>query len=394
MTKADDERLKRIWDSFCEELKEAGEIIFRETTPDNQVTRLTGLRLLARNISLALQFELENKDPQHPELMHYFDPVRKQGGDNTDALYVGAPINGTDTYRISGTRGSAAYFAITVLETGETPWGGAVIGSLFGPEMEMDEEGRFELIISPEAHSGNWIQSTPDTYRVTFRQFFADWEEETPMDAEIECLTASSDPPPALSLDEFSRGLSEAVDWIRVSTHYWADKIDLWKAKPNQFFAFAEIESAKIDATPGGTPLISYWKVPPEEALIVRVKPPVCTYWNCEFGSYWWETMDYRWRLSNTNIHQATLEADGELVVVVCHDDPGLPNWLDPSGHEEGYITFRWMGSHEDPRPTCTQVSRKSLMQNLPENIRTISPDARSEQLRARRRGVNRRFKI
>ena len=104
--------------------------------------------------------------------------------------------------------------------------------------------------------------------------------------------------------------------------------------------------------------------------------------------------MDYRWRLSNTNIHQATLEADGELVVVVSHDDPGLPNWLDPSGHEEGYITFRWMGSHEDPRPTCTQVSRESLMQNLPANIRTISPDARSEQLRARRRGVNRRFKI
>ena len=224
MTEADDERLKQVWGSFCDELKEAGEIIFRETTPKNQVTRLTGLRLLARNISLALQFELENKDPQHPELMHYFDPVRKQGGDNTDALYVGAPINGADTYRIFGTRGSAAYFAITVLETGETPWGGAVIGSLFGSEMEIDEEGRFELIISPDAHSGNWIQSTPDTYRVTFRQFFADWEEETPMDAEIECLTASLDPPPVLSLDEFSRGLSEAVDWIRISTHYWADK--------------------------------------------------------------------------------------------------------------------------------------------------------------------------
>ena len=70
-------------------------IIFRDTTPSQRVTRLTGLRLLARNISLALQFELENKDPLHPELMHYFDPLRKQGGDNTDALYVGAPINGS-----------------------------------------------------------------------------------------------------------------------------------------------------------------------------------------------------------------------------------------------------------------------------------------------------------
>ncbi len=394
MAANDDEQLKQIWDSFCDELKGAGDLIFRETTPSNRVTRLTGLRLLARNISLALQFELENKDPLHPELMHYFDPLRKQGGDNTDALYVGAPINGTDTYRISGTRGSAAYFAVTVLETGETPWGGAVIGSLFGPDMEMDEEGRFELIISPEPHAGNWIQSTSDTYRVTFRQFFADWENEIPMEAEIECLTAPVGPPPVLALDQLGGGLSEAVDWIRVSTKYWADTLDLWQARPNEFFAFSEIETAKIDATPGGTPLISYWKVPPDEALIVRVKPPACSYWNCEFGSYWWETMDYRWRLSNTNIHQAQLEADGELIVVISHDDPGLPNWLDPSGHEEGYVTFRWMGSQENPRPTCTQVPRQRLMETLPGGVRTLGPDDRAQQIAARRRGVRRRFKL
>lgn len=394
MATNDEERLRQVWDSFCDELKAAGDIIFRETTPSQRVTRLTGLRLLARNISLALQFELENKDPHHPELMHYFDPLRKQGGDNTDALYVGAPINGTDTYRISGTRGSAAYFAVTVLETGETPWGGAVIGSLFGPEMDVDEEGRFDLIISPEPHPGNWIRSTPDTYRVTFRQFFADWEEEIPMDAEIECLTAPPGPPPVLALDPFSEGLANAVDWVRVSTNYWADTLDLWQARPNEFFAFSEIETAKIDATPGGTPLISYWKVPPDEALIIRVIPPDCSYWNCEFGSYWWETMDYRWRLSNTNIHQARLEDDGELIVVIAHEDPGLPNWLDPSGHEEGYVTFRWMGSEENPRPACTQVSRHRLAEHLPATVQTLSPEERAEQLRARRRGVHRRFKL
>ena len=65
-----------------------------------------------------------------PELLHYFDPLRKQGGDNADALYVGAPVDGAHTYRISGQRGTARYFAVTVLEDGVTPWGGAVVGSL------------------------------------------------------------------------------------------------------------------------------------------------------------------------------------------------------------------------------------------------------------------------
>ena len=86
-------------------------------------------RLLSRNIALALCFELENNDPLFPELLHYFDPHRKQGGDNPDALYVGSPINGSDTYRICGHRGSADFFAVTVVERGGTPWGGAVAGS-------------------------------------------------------------------------------------------------------------------------------------------------------------------------------------------------------------------------------------------------------------------------
>ena len=80
--------------------------MFRDTTPSRDIDRAKGLRLLARNVSLALQFNLENNDPDFPELLHYFDPLRKQGGDNTDALYVGAPINGEHTYRISGHRGS------------------------------------------------------------------------------------------------------------------------------------------------------------------------------------------------------------------------------------------------------------------------------------------------
>jgi len=382
-----------IWARFCDDLKAAGDLLLRETTPPGEVTQASGLRLLARNISLALQFEVENKDPEHPELLHYFDPLRKQGGDNTDALYVGAPVNGRDTYRITGKKGSAAYFAVTVLETGSTLWGGAVVGTLFGRDLQLDAEGRFELILSPDAHPGNWIRTTPDTYRVTFRQFFADWENEAPMEAEIECLTAGTDPPPALELEGLADGLEAAAHWVRFSTHYWAQWLDAWQARPHEFIAFGEIESASIDATPGGTPLISYWKVAPGEALVIRVQPPDCDYWNCEFGSYWWETMDYRWRLSSTNAHHAALEPDGSLTVVISHADPGLANWLDPSGHEEGYVTFRWMGAASDPRPTCQRVPLAELAAHVPRDTPRVTPEERAEQIRARRRGVRRRFR-
>ena len=125
-----DEQLKEGWDAFCDQLKSAGDLVFRDGTPVQDIDRAKGLRLLARNVSLGLQFHLDNNDPDFPELLHYFDPIRKQGGDNTDALYVGAPINGENTYRISGARDDARYFALTVLEDGATPWGGGGGGQL------------------------------------------------------------------------------------------------------------------------------------------------------------------------------------------------------------------------------------------------------------------------
>jgi hypothetical protein len=387
----DDALLRESWQHFCDELKQAGELVFRDTAPQNPTTRATGMRQLARNIGLALQFELDNHDPRFPELLHYFDPIRKQGGDNTDALYVGAPVNGTDTYRVHGNRGSAAYFAVTVLEDGDTPWGGRVVGTLIDDQLEVDADGSFELVVSPHEHAGNWIRSTPGTYRITFRQFFSDWENEAPMVARID-REGSTEPPEPLTAQRLDEGLRDAAHWVRWSVGYWADMLDKWQARPNEFISYGELESNPIDFTPGGAPLISYWQVQPEEACVIRVTPPKADYWAVEFGSYWWETMDYRYRLCSLNAHHAELEEDGSLLVVISHVDPGLPNWLDPSGHDEGYVTFRWIGAESYPRPVAEQIRLSKLPEHLPENVRRITPAERAEQLRGRRRGVIKRF--
>ncbi len=388
-----DARLKASWDNFCEQLKNAGEMVFRDTTPVQDIDRAKGFRLLARNIALGLQFHLENNDPDFPELLHYFDPLRKQGGDNTDALYVGAPINGAHSYRISGQRGTARYFAVTVLEDGATPWGGAVVGSLIDSDITVADDGSFEIILSPQEHLGNWIRTTPGSWRVTVRQFFADWENEQPMVARIDRL-GELQRDPDFTPAQLEQGLSEAAAWVRDSTRYWANMLDKWQAQPNHFLSYRQLDDNAIDATPGGEPLICYWRVPVGEALVVRVTPPQARYWAVEFGNYWWETMDYRYRLCSTNCHHAVLEDNDELILVVSHSDPGVPNWLDPSGHVEGYITVRWIGAAHYPVPQCAQMSYAALPDYLPAGIKKLPPDARREQLAARRRGALKRFPL
>ncbi len=386
-----DERLKAAWDAFCDTLKDSSDLVFRDSTPAHDIDRAKGFRLLSRNIALALQFHLENVDPEFPELLHYFDPLRKQGGDNTDALYVGAPIDGSHTYRISGHRGNARYFAVTVLEDGETPWGGAVIGNLIDRDIAVEDDGRFEIILSPEEHSGNWIRTTPGSWRVTVRQFFADWENEEPMRARIDRLGEARHPAD-FTPQQLVRGLLASADWVRESTWYWADMLDKWQQRPNTFLSYRALDDNAIDATPGGEPLICYWRVPEDEALVIRVLPPPADYWAVEFGNYWWETMDYRYRLCSTNCHHAVLEDSGELLLVVSHRDPGLPNWLDPSGHREGYVTVRWIGAQDYPAPRCEQMPFAQLRDYLPADVKTISPAQRRVQLAGRRSGVIKRF--
>lgn len=386
-----DAALKASWDEFCDQLKSAGDIVFRDTTPAHDIDRAKGLRLLARNVSLGLQFHLDNNDPDFPELLHYFDPIRKQGGDNTDALYVGAPINGQHSYRISGQRGSARYFAVTVVEDGNTPWGGGVAGHLIDSDIDVNADGSFEIVLSPDEQPGNWIRTTPGSWRVTVRQFFADWENEEPMVARIDRLGELLHDP-VLTPQHVASGLADAATWVAESTAYWADMLDQWKLRPNTFLSYRQLDDNAIDATPGGEPLICYWQVPADEVLVVRVTPPVADYWAVEFGNYWWETMDYRYRLCSTNCHHAVLEDNGELLLVVAHDDPGLPNWLDPSGHQEGYITVRWIGSEHYPVPECVQMPRDALAGYLPVKAKTVTAAQRREQLAERHRGVIKRF--
>lgn len=382
--------LRSAWHAFCDDLKQAGEFAFDPAMPDAPADRVAGLRQVARNIALALQFELENCDPLHPQLLHYFDPIRKQGGDNPDALYLGAPINGIDHYRISGHRGSADYIAITAVESGATPFGGGVAGMLLGDDLQTDADGRFTIDIGPEQRGPNWLRTSPETYRVTIRQFFGDWESERPMRAAIERIgPIEARPVPAPA--ELADGLTRSSQWLGWSVRYWAEMLARWKQHPGTFRTYSETVTNRIDATPGGEPLTAYWSLPMDEALIIRVHPPKARYWSVELGNAWWESMDYRDRLASTNHHYAQREDDGELLLVIAHADPGVPNWLDASGHSEGFVTFRWIGVDHLARPTMERVAINKLDAALGQSGR-IDAAGRAAQIAARQRGLLHRF--
>ena len=121
----------------------------------------------------------------------------------------------------------------------------------------------------------------------------------------------------------------------------------------------------QVSLAAGGDPNIAYyhshWAVAQDEALLIEVVPPECEYWNFQLNNYWMESLDYRYHRIHTNKHLAQYEDDGSVRLIVAHEDPGLPNWLETAGHTSGTMSFRWVRAREPSQPQTRLVDLSSL---------------------------------
>jgi hypothetical protein len=128
------------------------------------------------------------------------------------------------------------------------------------------------------------------------------------------------------------------------------------------------------------------------EALLIEVKPPEALYWNFELGDFWARSMDYVNRVISINDHQAVLDPDGMLRIIVSASDPGLANWLDTGGILEGTMTYRYNGAKSHPNPSTRLVRLDALDQYVPANAERVTPAQRSAEIERRRKALSRRF--
>ena len=133
------------------------------------------------------------------------------------------------------------------------------------------------------------------------------------------------------------------------------------KKRPNELPLF----DPKVATAAGGVPHIAYYhgyfELARDEALVIEVTPPVCDYWNFQLDNFWMESLDYRYFPITLNNASAKLEPDGSVRIVVAHEDPGLPNFIDTCGHDLGTMCLRWVRAKEHPTPRTRVVKLASL---------------------------------
>ena len=385
---------KAAWSTWCGTVERVGHAALEGSLTHDEVDLAEGLRHFTRMVRLTLHGDLENTDPVHPYLDRPLGPTLKMGGDNPCGLYLSAPINGTDTYRLIGTRGSARWISFMAQRDPACRADGlGVFGDAIFTELAVDDDDTFELILAPTPHVGNWIETDRWSSRIMIRQFFADWGDVRPMDLTIENVTSQAVPKTNVTLDEVISGLETNGRRLGGMLAMMQSELAQKGAALNTFAIDVDDPTSTSGGVPGGNAVTMRWHLEPDEALLIDVVPPdPCAYWDVQLGNLWYESWDYRHFFSGICDTQAAHDDDGSSTIVLSERDPGVRNWIETCGHREGHLAVRWqLTDGQLPLPECrvVKVAEVCELTGLP----AVSSAERHEQRRAMRAAVEQRFR-
>jgi len=148
----------------------------------------------------------------------------------------------------------------------------------------------------------------------------------------------------------------------------------------------------------GGNPRAGYmqmmYDIKAGEALIIEVDVPQARYWSAHLMDMWWQTTDYAYHHSSLNGHQARVDADGKVRIVLSIEDPGVPNWLDPVDNSHGIVQWRWYLTDRHPTPVVRSVPLAELGRHLPERTPSVTLAERQLDVQARTAFVRRNYRL
>jgi len=358
---SEDEAIGRVisgasWEQFCEALKGAGAAILRPETPATELDRAEGWRYLTRLTRVALEMMLEYGDPDFPVFYQASNTTIKIGADNPDNVYLNATIAGDRDYRLRGTRGTVRYLSLATKANRYAVDGTmASTGELDSRDLAVNRDGTFEVTVSRTRQAGNWLPMAADSSMLLVRNTILDRARETPASMTIERIGAPPKPGP-LSAARLERALLSSAAFVRGTAQTFADWVKLFQANPNQLATVDQAMFFRAGGDPNIFYLHGYWVLKPDEALVIKVKPPECEFWNFQLDNYWMESLDYRYAPIWVNSHTAKYNPDGSVTLTVAAQNRGFANWIDTDAHTSGSMLLRWTRAKSHPVPMCKVV--------------------------------------
>lgn len=314
---------------------------------------------------------------------------------NPDFLYRYVFLDGARSYRMWGKLGTARTFNDVQIFTSffgskeslTEPISGTQHFSIFD---YADRDGSFEIFIGPDVPANKGIRLNPKHHGVffAFRELFMDWTKDTRMDISIELLGDISYPIVYDETEMAERAMSSArfLNFQR-KTFEFSWKVALGDGVWHKFKAVPHVAASSDEV--GANPVAHYLYLPydfaEDEALVIELAPPKCTYWGTQIMDLWQQTQDYSFHQSSLNKAQAVVDNDGVFRLVLAHRDPGVPNWIDPVAFAPGILVHRiYEAQGPVVLPSVKRVALADVRKELPASTAVVTPEQRKIQLKAR----------
>jgi len=377
--------LPAAWGHLQERLAAAEQLVRAAPVNRNPQDYAAGMRhllvLLAVGIDEALRVD---PNPVLAVNRAKMDDIVTWGLECPDCVYLNAQMRAGETYRVFGNRGTARYVGLQTMD------GIVATANCLVDELELDEEGNFEVILSADQHKGNWLPLTGDHPVLTVRNFLYDWDSETPAALQIERVGAEVDRMDGAVASEISvaRQLYALGEFVHDNLKFFLDFGAM--APANGFIPPADMSS--MGAAAENRPVIGRFELEPEQALVLEFEPPNGVYWGVSLGNPWLETINYGRHQSSLNGYQALPDGDGRVRFVLSARDPGVANWLDTAGYSNGAMLLRCVRTDSAPVPDARVVAVDEVAAALPADTTPTTPAERARVLEGRRRAVHERF--
>jgi hypothetical protein len=347
------------WVEMSDALEFAVSRIEGDPDPLNDRELADGNLYVMRMLTAVTQSTTLTLDPDHPSFLAMLDGVRFVGAAGPDIDYDVAAVRPDSLYSISGERGEATYVGITVYAGAGAGGASAVVASVDVDDI-INADGTFV-----------WEFSHPEAARVIVRQYFHDRGEQSRgswsiarvdvgvVDAGVVEAATDARAPRLMGSAEMSARVSNAAKSLR-----WNAQLNqLWTPErrefPNQFVRQTCDDIVAAIPNPDVVYSTTWWKMADDEVIVVDFVPPTTDYWALQLCDRWYQCFPDR--RTNINNREAVVNADGSVRIVISDGDPGVPNWLDTSGHHTGVMFFRWLHADIAEQPVCRVVKRSEV---------------------------------
>jgi hypothetical protein len=223
-------------------------------------------------------------------------------------------------------------------------------GTLRDRDFDVAPDGSFEVFFGGQPRERNWLELADRASELIVRCYF---EEPAPAAADVNRIVPltiemlePAGPSPLWDDDAVAAGFRRAARFLRTRTleqpKPGEQEQPSWVGTtPNEFpapslpgdFAFAAADAAYTMAP---------YLLGPDEALVMTGRWPECAFANVSLWTRYLQTYEYAYRPGGRNRANTTLEADGTFRIVIAHEDPGVPNWIDTGGRGFGLVFWRF----------------------------------------------------